>query len=189
MTFYQYLITNYLGKDTPEGDLAEDTKRLVKSGKINAGRLASKREAQGMRFLHMMTEQGACEEAMHVAIRLITEYRSKECISKKAAERRRAEAHEMIEQIAEKKDILAVLQLATRNLDEILLGDSRASTALKSYGIKTLSDLLRKHPEEIQRIRGIGRKTLYTIEDSLRLTIGDDLTYAWMHGDGNEAKA
>ena len=28
MTFYEWMMTKYLGKDTPRGDLAEDMKRV-----------------------------------------------------------------------------------------------------------------------------------------------------------------
>jgi len=74
MTLYHYLMKNHLGEDSPEGDLAEDTQRMTKMGKLHPRQFARPYKTQCMRFLRFLQSQGACDGAMRAAIHVGLEY-------------------------------------------------------------------------------------------------------------------
>ena len=67
-------MSNYLGKESPEGELAEDIHRMSSIGILDTRSLSRPSHMQGMRFLRFLKQHGAREETLRTAIHIVREY-------------------------------------------------------------------------------------------------------------------
>lgn len=84
-----------------------------------------------------------------------------------------------------REEICKFLELADTPVHDIVHPDARAANSLKYGGIKTFIELLEASPKNIEKFRGVGPKTMKSIEDGIKRAIGDTLADSWM-GDRKE---
>lgn len=78
MTFYTFMMQNYYGKDTPEGDFAADMERDNGFPK----KVTSKSNNEYLMILDHLMAMGACDDALEAFKLCWEEYKHKKCENK-----------------------------------------------------------------------------------------------------------